>query len=90
MHEEGDLAYTTVMTIFHRLHEKGYLDRRSQGKAHVYFPRETRKEFQEGFLARVLRGVVEQVRGTGSAGLLGKLKKKDRALLRRMLDESES
>lgn len=86
---EEDTAYTTIMTIFHRLHEKGYLERRSQGRAHLYSPRESRQQFQEGFLARVLRGVMQQVRGTGSVGLVGKLEKGDRDLLRRMLAESE-
>jgi predicted transcriptional regulator len=86
---EGETAYTTVMTIFHRLYEKGYLERRSQGRAHVYFPKETRKQFQEGFLSRVVRGVLEQARGSGALGMLGKLKKNERALLRKMLEESE-
>lgn len=87
--KDSEVAYTTVMTIFHRLHEKGYLERRSQGRAHLYRPRESRQEFQEGVLARIVRGVIHQVRGTQALGVLGKLGKKDRALLRRMLEQSE-
>jgi len=29
-------AYTTVLTMMRLMHEKGYLDRREQGRAHVY------------------------------------------------------
>lgn len=30
--------YTTIMTIMSRLHDKGVLSRRREGKAHVYAP----------------------------------------------------
>ena len=30
------LAYTTVMTLMHRLHLKGFLKRKRQARAHVY------------------------------------------------------
>jgi predicted transcriptional regulator len=34
----GGLAYNTVQTILIRLHEKGTLDRRREGRGHVYWP----------------------------------------------------
>jgi predicted transcriptional regulator len=34
----GDLAYTTVMTILSRLHDKGVLDRERVGRAYHYTP----------------------------------------------------
>lgn len=34
----GDLAYTTVMTILHRLQRKGILDREREGRAYRYRP----------------------------------------------------
>ncbi|MBU2667982.1 BlaI/MecI/CopY family transcriptional regulator [Actinoplanes bogorensis] len=34
----GDLAYNTVQTILIRLHEKAVLDRRREGRGHVYWP----------------------------------------------------
>jgi predicted transcriptional regulator len=34
----SDLAYTTVMTILTRLHEKGSVTRRRDGRAFVYTP----------------------------------------------------
>ena len=32
------LAYTTVMTIMDRLHQKGFLTRQLQGRTHMYSP----------------------------------------------------
>lgn len=34
----GDLAYTTVMTILVRLHEKGVVRREAQGRTYMYAP----------------------------------------------------
>jgi predicted transcriptional regulator len=36
--DRDELAYTTVMTILVRLHEKGILDRAKQGRGYVYVP----------------------------------------------------
>ena len=33
-----ELAYTTVMTVLHRLHTKGVVDRRRSGRAFAYQP----------------------------------------------------
>jgi predicted transcriptional regulator len=38
-------AYTTYMTIMARLHKKGVLDRRREGKTDFYAPRLDREEF---------------------------------------------
>jgi BlaI family transcriptional regulator, penicillinase repressor len=38
-------AYTTYMTILARLHKKGVLDRRRQGKTDFYAPKLSREEF---------------------------------------------
>jgi predicted transcriptional regulator len=34
----GDLAYNTVQTILIRLHDKELLERRKEGRGHVYWP----------------------------------------------------
>lgn len=86
---EEQAAYTTIMTIFHRLHEKGYVERDASGRAHRYRPRSSRDEFQGNVLSRVLRGVLDRVRQEQPLGLMGRLDRKDRALLRAMLDEAE-
>lgn len=84
---EEQAAYTTVMTIFHRLHEKGYVEREAVGRAHVYRPRTSRDDFQESVLSQILRGVLGQIRQSQPLGVMGRLRKRDRALLRKMLDE---
>jgi predicted transcriptional regulator len=38
-------AYTTYMTIMARLHKKGVLDRRREGKTDFYAPKLTREQF---------------------------------------------
>jgi predicted transcriptional regulator len=38
-------AYTTYMTIMARLHKKGVLDRRREGKTDFYTPRLSREEY---------------------------------------------
>src|ERR1700756_315279 len=39
-------AYTTYMTIMARLHKKGILDRRREGKTDFYAPSQSREEYQ--------------------------------------------
>lgn len=41
---ERPLAYTTVMTILVRLHEKGLVEREKRGRAWTYHPIETREQ----------------------------------------------
>lgn len=41
---EGILAYTTVMTILVRLHDKGYLTRTKSGRGYDYTPRYSEPE----------------------------------------------
>jgi predicted transcriptional regulator len=54
------IAYTTLMTTLNRLHRKGLLDRRKDGRAFYYSPRVSPEQFTgvimrdliDGFLAR--------------------------------------
>ena len=41
------LAYTTILTVLQRLHKKGLVARRGEGKAHVYAPTMSREQFSE-------------------------------------------
>ncbi len=41
-------AYTTFMTILSRLHAKGVVERRRQGKSDLYRPAITRQNYLEG------------------------------------------
>lgn len=36
--DDDELAYTTVMTVLSRLHDKGVLDRAKRGRGYVYTP----------------------------------------------------
>lgn len=47
--DEDQLAYTTVMTVLSRLHDKGIVDREMRGRSYRYRPR-----FSEGELVREL------------------------------------
>jgi predicted transcriptional regulator len=46
------------MTTLDRLHKKGLLDRRREGRAFVYAARLSRTEFHGGVLRRVLDGLL--------------------------------
>lgn len=52
-------AYTTFMTVMSRLHTKGLLDRRREGKTDFYTPRFTRDEFLELRARREVEALVE-------------------------------
>ncbi len=51
-----DLAYTTVLTVLDRLHDKGLVAREREGRAFLYRPRVTREAWQGEHAARVLTG----------------------------------
>jgi predicted transcriptional regulator len=57
--DEGK-AYTTVMTTLDRLFRKGLLTRRKSGRAYLYSPRMTREEFERGFAADILDGLLSR------------------------------
>jgi predicted transcriptional regulator len=48
------LAYTTVLTVLDRLHDKGMVAREKHGKAFVYWPRVSRHGWLGGRAAHVL------------------------------------
>jgi predicted transcriptional regulator len=53
-------AYTTYMTIMARLHKKGVLDRRREGKTDFYAPRLDRDEFMAARARAEVEGLVAQ------------------------------
>lgn len=48
------IAYTTVMTTVARLHDKGLLGRRRDGKRYLYAPKVTREQFLQATAREVL------------------------------------
>jgi predicted transcriptional regulator len=53
-------AYTTYMTIMARLHKKGVLDRRREGKTDFYAPRLDRDEFKASRARAEVEGLVAE------------------------------
>jgi predicted transcriptional regulator len=53
-------AYTTYMTIMARLHKKGVLDRRREGKTDFYAPKLTREQFMASRAQAEVEGLVAQ------------------------------
>lgn len=53
----GELAYTTVMTTVDRLHQKGLLNRRLEGKAYFYTPAVS----EAGYESAMARSTIEQL-----------------------------
>ncbi|HVQ64539.1 MAG TPA: BlaI/MecI/CopY family transcriptional regulator [Terriglobia bacterium] len=49
------LAYTTVMTVMHRLHLKGFLNRTLRTKAHYYEPRVEFTDVRDAVVSGVIR-----------------------------------
>lgn len=81
---EERLAYTTLMTTLDRLHKKGLLDRRKEGRAFFYSPRFSPDEFERG----VARDLIDKLLGRGSDGvepilacIIDAVSERDRALL---------
>jgi len=80
----GRLAYTTLMTTLDRLHKKGLLERRKEGRAFFYSPRFSPDEFERS----VARDVINKLLGRGSDGvepilacIIDAVSERDRALL---------
>lgn len=48
------LHYNTVSTIIRNLEEKGYIDHKSFGKTHQYFPIITKEEYRSRFINKAL------------------------------------
>ena len=57
---EGRPAYTTLMTVMGRLHEKGLLRRELRGKAHVYEPALSRRALVQQASRKAVRDVLER------------------------------
>src|SRR6266536_4461567 len=62
---EEKVAYTTLMTTLDRLHKKGLLSRRKEGRAFLYSPLVTAEELEQGIREDVIDGLL----GLGSASV---------------------
>lgn len=77
------LAYTTVVTILTRLHEKGAATREKRGRSFVYAP----VEDQAGLAARRMGKLLDAGgdRGRVLASFVSRLSRSDERILRRLL-----
>jgi predicted transcriptional regulator len=57
LEKRREIAYTTVMTVVSRLHEKGLLKRHREGKRYVYQTRMSREEFLQQTTRKVLKEI---------------------------------
>jgi predicted transcriptional regulator len=79
-------AYTTVMTTMERLHRKGVLDRRKDGRAFLYRPVSSRDEMERGLVTRALEPLL---RGRSAQPILSCLVDEVSRHDERLLDELE-
>lgn len=84
----GDLAYTTVMTLLSRLHSKGHLERRREGRAWAYRPVLSRNEH----VARAMTVALRDSDDHADAFLhfVENLTVEDQRALRRRLEEGDA
>jgi predicted transcriptional regulator len=95
-------AYTTLMTTLDRLHKKGILNRRKEGRAFFYSPRITRSQLEQGIASDLIDSLLARSDGEPAPLLscfVEVVSEKDRNLLdelerlvrekRRMLKERE-
>jgi predicted transcriptional regulator len=52
-------AYTTLMTTLDRLHRKGVLERRKDGRAFLYRPVNSRQQLESGLVTRALQPLLQ-------------------------------
>ncbi len=64
------LAYTTVMTVMSRLAQKGFLQRRKEGRAYVYAPAASQERYAGSQLRSLVRRLYEGASGKAIAHLL--------------------
>ena len=55
--KEREIAYTTVMTTVKRLFDKGVLDRKKEGRRHLYAPVMDRETFHARMAVEVMRSL---------------------------------
>jgi predicted transcriptional regulator len=81
---EQQLAYTTVMTVLTRLHEKGLLDRTRRGRGYEYRPRYTEPRLVEHLGRREVDDLVDRYGRVALAQFASALHDADPELLRQL------
>lgn len=81
---EDDLAYTTVMTVLSRLHDKGIVDREKQGRGYQYRPRYTEDELVDWLSRLEVDRLLDQFGGVALAHFASALEEADPEQLERL------
>jgi predicted transcriptional regulator len=85
---EGDVAYTTAMTILSRLWQKGLAEREPRGRAYAYRPKVSEAELAAQRMQATLARTHD--REAALARFVGSLSKKDERALRHLLDRLDT
>lgn len=83
---DDELAYTTVMTVLSRLHDKGLLDREKQGRGFDYVPMFTEPELVEHLGRQEIDGLLERFGRVAVSQFAQALRDSDPELLRRLVE----
>ena len=85
------IAYTTVMTMMNVLEDKGYLEKKSNGRAHIYTPTKPRHQV----VGAIVRDFVDRVFDGASSSLLlhlakdARLTERQRKAVQRIIEEMD-
>lgn len=80
-------AYTTVMTVLGRLHQRGMLRRERDGKRYVYRPAKRAAQTKDRFLQRVHRALFNNEKLRPIAAMVdGDLSREELEDLRKLID----
>ena len=89
---EKKLAYTTVATILHRLHEKGLLTRKEGSNGHIYSPKVSKEKYTKNVAQSFLKKFVNSFGDTAIASFadtVDKLPLEKRDYFLKLLDEHD-
>ena len=81
---DEQLAYTTVMTVLARLHEKGVLDRERRGRGYDYTPRFDEPALVEHLSGQEVRHLLDRYGDVALAQFAAAVEQADPKLLRRL------
>lgn len=82
--DDDPLAYTTVMTVLSRLHDKGIVDREKHGRGYQYRPRYTEDQLVERLGRAEVERLVERFGGVALAHFATALEQADPDQLARL------
>lgn len=87
--EGHEVAYTTVMTVLSRLHEKGVVTRSKDGRRHIYGLAKNAPSLTRGMISRIQQALFPQNRARPILALLDDeaLSNDELRLLRKRIDE---